>query len=47
MNSIVDFEDFLSQYNITINEFIDMYSAFSELDKEIKLEIFQEYGKSI
>lgn len=47
MNSMVDFEDFIKQYNVTINDFMDMYSTFSELDKETKLEIFKEYGKHI
>lgn len=47
MSSKRDFLSYIQQYGIEIDEFMDMYSEFAELDKEIRLDIIQEYTDKI
>lgn len=47
MSSKCDFISFINQYGIEIDEFMDMYSEFAELDKDTRLDIIQDYSDKI
>lgn len=47
MGSKYGFIEFISQYGIEIDDFMDMYSEFAELDNETKIEIIQDYSDKI
>lgn len=47
MISRSDFLSYIQQYGIEIEEFMDMYSEFAELDKDVRLDIIQDYSDKI
>ena len=47
MSSKRDFISYLQQYEIELDEFMDMYSEFAELDKDTRLDIIQNYSDKI
>lgn len=47
MSSKRDFISYLQQYEIELDEFMDMYSEFAELDKNTRLDIIQDYSDKI
>ena len=47
MGAKCDFISFIEQYGIEIDEFMDMYSEFAELDKDTRLDIIQNYSDKI
>ena len=47
MGSKYSFFEFISQYGIEIDDFMDMYSEFAELDDETRIEIIQDYSDKI
>lgn len=47
MSSKYGFIEFISQYGIDIDDFMDMYSEFAELDSETRIEFIQDYSDKI
>lgn len=47
MSAKYDFIEFINQYGVEIDDFMDMYSEFAELDNETRIEIIQDYSDKI
>lgn len=47
MSTLTDFTDFVSEYNITIDEFMDIYCEFAEMPEDDRLQIIQDYTEKI
>lgn len=47
MSSKFSFIEYIQQFGIDIDDFMDMYSEFAELDSDTRIEIIQEYSDKI